>query len=482
MKTLLINPYIPMSQVYGKYKKLGAVLPPLGLAYIAAYLKKYGFHAEMMDANHRKMATSEVLPHVSRTEFDLVGIYATTLGYNCAVELGEAIKKENPNVKLILGGPHAIGEKGKILEQSPIFDFVCWGEGELLMVELVKKLKNGDEEYSDIGALAWRNGDNIVVNPVKDVVPLDDLPSPFREFSDFSGYRQKVFSSHRSEFFNFQTTRGCPFQCIFCSSPRHLQEIQGKKLRYHSIDWIERELDFLVYEKGIREIYFVDDTFNIKKSRVKEICELIKRKYPQLIWSCNIEVAITSKEHLTLMQDAGCWSIMIGAESGSQPILDLIKKGITVEQMKNVSDWCYEIGLMGRASFILGHPGETKETLNETIELAKSLMLPFISFVYMTPTPGTEMADIATKYGDWDNDTKNSSYVSACYVPFGLTREYLEEQHKAAFRKVYFCVKKNLKLLTYLYKRSNRSFVYHTLPQAPHILRLLVTGNTSMQL
>ncbi len=482
MKTLLINPYIPMGQIYGKYKKLGAVLPPLGLAYIAGHLKKNGFDAEMMDANHRKMTTSEVLPYILQNDFGLIGLYATTLGYNCAIELGSAIKKENPNVKLILGGPHAIGEKGNILEQSDVFDFVCWGEGELLMVELLQTLASGSKDYSDIGALVWRNGDEIVVNPVQDVIALDDLPSPFREFSNFNGYRQKIFSYQRPSFFNFQTSRGCPFHCIFCSSPRQLQEIQGKKMRYHSIEWIERELDFLVYEKGIREIYFVDDTFNVKKSRVVEICKLIKRKYPQLIWSCNIEVAITSKDLLIQMQDAGCWSVMIGAESGSQKILDLLKKGITVEQVRDVSNWCYEIGLMGRASFILGHPGETKETLNETIELAKTLMLPFINFVFMTPTPGTEMADIATQYGDWDDDTKNSSYVSACYVPFGLTRAYLEMQHKMAFRKVYFCLKKNLRMLTYLYKPNNRSFVYRTIPQSPHILRLLLTGNTSIQL
>jgi len=463
IKLLFVSPYIPLHKFYGvKYARFGAVLPPLGQAYITAYLKKNGYYSEVLDANKLQLSYEETSQYVGDKGFDVVGIYATTLGYAEAVDLARIIKKDHPHIKLMLGGPHSIGEKHKPLEQNPgLFDYVCCGEGEIMCLKLVKKLEAGETDLSGVDGLGWRNGDKIVINPINEIIDMDEIGSPSQQIGDFRGYHQKIFSSQRTPFSVISTTRGCPFKCVFCSSPGYLQSIQGKKLRHHSLEWLDNELDYLVNHHGVREIYFVDDTFNVNTKRVFEMCDLFMKKYPKLIWSCNFESNIASKELLVAMKKAGCWSIMIGAESGNQDILRIIRKRNTIEQMEKLSKWCLEVGMMGRASFIIGHPGETPETIRDTINLATRINFPFITFSLMTPFEGTELYDMAEKYGTWKYDTDNCSLSTASYVPFGLTKEYLEKMQKKAHLSVYSSMAKNLRLLRYMKDPVNRGFVYH---------------------
>lgn len=462
MKALLVNPFVPLKHFYGRYARFGAVLPPYGLACIASYLRRHGKLVDVLDANRLALPVATVVERVQRAEAGIVGLYATTVGYGFACELARAIQRARPDVKLILGGPHAIGERGNVLATNPDFDFCCGGEGESLMLRLLDCLETGKADLGGISGLCWRRGDQVVVNPVTDVVELDEIPSPSREIDDFTGYHQKIFAYRRTPFTNIQMTRGCPFKCVFCSSPIYLKTVQTGRLRFHSIDWLDQELDYLVNHRGIREIYFVDDTFNVKRDRVHAICDLIIRKYPTLIWSCNFEVKIASREMLEHMKRAGCWSVMIGVESGSQEILDRIKKGITIEEVLRVSDWCHELGLMGRASFIIGHPGETRETVNQTLDLARRVRLPFVTFSLMTPFPGSEFFGYADKYGEWTYQPEQTTLSKVNYVPFGLDAEFLANAQSNAYWKVYGDMRRNLSLLRYLREAANLEFFFRT--------------------
>tara|TARA_B100000959_G_scaffold198667_1_gene207801 strand:+ start:8568 stop:9980 length:1413 start_codon:yes stop_codon:yes gene_type:complete len=465
MRVLLINPYIPLAKFYGaKYERFGAVLPPYGLCCISGYVNKFGGDVSVIDANKERMSVAATARAVADGGCGLVGIYSTTLGYTEAKKLAQAIRKLAPGVKLILGGPHAIGQKGQALENESAFDFVCLGEGEFTTRRLIDTIESGGDLGSVTG-LAWRSPAGVVENSISEFIAMDDLVSPSRELGDFAEYRQKAFSYRRVPFTIVQTARGCPFQCVFCSSPTYLKTIQGSKIRSHSIEWLDNELDYLVNHKGIREIYFVDDTFNLKIKRVEAICDLILRKYPKLIWSCNFEVNIATKELLALMQRAGCWSIMIGVESGSQRILDTIKKGIKVEQVLKVSEWCYNLGLMGRASFIIGNPGETTETVAETIALARKITFPFITFSLMTPFPGSEFFDTAPQYGIVNYNTDSASLSTVSFTPHGLTSAFLKESQRSAHLQVYLDPIKGVKLLAYLKKTQNREFMYHLFKQ-----------------
>lgn len=462
IKTVLVAPYVPMKKFYGaKYEKYGAVLPPYGLACIASYMEKCGFAAHVLDANRLKLSAPQAAAKVQELGGDIVGIYSTTLGISEALELASAVRQLCPKAKIALGGPHAISMKGQILRASGALDFSCWGEGELAMAGLAGALAEGNDNLDHIDGLCWRRGKDIVENPINRIIKLDDIPSPSSRLGSLAGYRQKIFSYLRTPFAVLQTSRGCPYQCVFCSSPNYLQSIQGGRIRTHGIGWIDEQLDYLVNRQGAREIYFLDDTFNLNANKVSGICELISRKYPDLVWSCNFEVSSASFEMLRQMRDAGCWSIMIGVESGSPDILKTINKDITVDQVVSVSDWCHELGLMGRASFIIGHPGETADTIRETISLAKRIRVPFVSFSLMTPLPGSDFFKVANKYGDWKYDTDTCSLSTASFAPFGLTRETLQNLQADAHRQVYFNIHKNIALTRYLGRKVNREFFSH---------------------
>jgi radical SAM superfamily enzyme YgiQ (UPF0313 family) len=464
VKVLLINPYIPLEKFYGKYARFGAVLPPYGMACVASFLRKHGVDVTLIDANRSQTPAAEVARIASGIAPGIVGLYATTLGYTEAQELVRALKGALPAAtRYILGGPHAIGERGDVLRKNPDFDFSCLGEGEICMQRLIEALSEPTTDLTAVSGLAWRRDGIVVKNAITEILNIDDVPAPFEEFETFAGYHQKIFAYRQTPFALVQTVRGCPFKCVFCSSPNYLTDIQGGRLRFHSMQWLERQLDYLVYQRGVREVYFVDDTFNCKKSRVFEICTLIERKYPGLIWSCNFEVKISSREMLAAMQRAGCWSIMIGAESGNQEILKLIQKKISVEQIVQVSDWCHELGLMGRASFILGHPGETPETIAQTIALARRVRLPFVTFSLMTPFAGTRMFEIAGDYGTWNYESENTTLSKISFVPFGISGELLAKTYRQAYRKVYGDLKRNLMLLGYLRRWANWDFLLRTL-------------------
>ncbi|MBF0501990.1 MAG: B12-binding domain-containing radical SAM protein [Candidatus Riflebacteria bacterium] len=462
MKVLFINPFIPLERSYGRYARFGAILPPYGMACIASYARARGVEARIIDANRHAMSVAEVVKAACSWQPDLIGLYATTLGSPEALSLARALRPAVPHAKLILGGPHAIGNAEKLLDDEPTFDFVCAGEGELAVIGLLRALESGRTEFNDIPGLCWRNGTEAVRNAISEVINLDDVPSPAREIGDLKGYHQKIFSFCRTPFAVMQTSRGCPYNCIFCSSPMHRKTVHGGKIRYHSLAWIEAELDYLVREQGASEVYFLDDTFNITEKRVVEICELILRRFPGLMWSCNFEVNVASREMLSLMQRAGCWSIMIGVESGSQKILDAIQKGITIEQVLKVSDWCYELGLMGRASFILGHPGETRETMRQTIALARRVRLPFVTFSLMTPLPGSRLQTIADRFGEVRQTDDGAAFSRASFIPFGLTAAELEAAQIQAHRSVFLSPRRNFRLMRYLFRRENREVALST--------------------
>ena len=185
-----------------------------------------------------------------------------------------------------------------------------------------------------------------------------------------------------------------------------------------------------------------DDTFTVNKDRVYKICELIRKQNLDIIWTCNIRVNTVDKPLLKAMKGAGCWLIMPGLESGSQKILDALKKGTTLEQARNAIAWAHEVGLMTMPSFIIGNPLDTEDTIEETIRFAKSLKTYYPKFTIMIPYPGTPLWNIAEKYGRIDRNGDFSKFILASseppFVPHGLTKDVLIQKQREAFRRLYW--------------------------------------------
>ncbi len=449
MKVLLINPFLPKESIYGKmFMRLGAVMPPLGLTYIAAYLRREGIEVDILDANALTLDMDSILERVSKYNPVIVGITATTAAYPGAAVTARAIKSKNSSIVTVIGGSHMLGMAEETMADS-CWDFGVIYEGEQTMLELVKGIesKSGIE---DICGLIYNREGKIVKNapriPIQD---LDTLPLPARDLlPSMKLYKQKAVAYKRLPMTHMFTSRGCPYGCIFC------QNVFKRKTRFHSPDYVINEVEELVNKYGIREICINDDTFVLDKERVYDICGKIRKKFPKLIWSCNIRVDLVDKPLLQEMKASGCWLVMPGVESGDQGILKFIKKGTTLEQIQQVCQDAHEIGLMIKTSFILGHPTETAETVEKTIEFARKLPVHYHQFNLLSPLPGTKLWEIADDYGVFDKDAVEMA--TACipnFIPHGLTEEFLLKKQKEAHRRVYLTpvmIMRHLKSITSL--------------------------------
>jgi len=434
MAIVLVNPLVDKAKIYGRYHKLGGALPPLGLAYIAAVLLKNGHEVKIIDANVLGLSDDAVVSQVKSLDPDMIGLTATTLSHFSATELALAFKESGIGCPIVLGGPHVLGMEHESLRE-PCFDYAISGEGEQTMLELANAvLKHAPVEA--IKGLVHRNGSTITYNGDRGPIPdLDQLPFPARHLlPDLNLYRPKAISYKRLPSTHLFTSRGCPYKCIFCRTAF------GRDVRFHNYQYTIAEIQHLISDFGIKEFIINDDTFILDRTRVLAFCQSIKEMNIDITWSCNIRANLVDRELLIKMKEAGCWEVAIGLESGNQQILNSLKKGITLEQGRKACQLAYEAGLYVRPSFILGSPGETHETIEQTIDFAKSLPVHYPTFSLMTPFPGTEIWERADEWGVFDrqNLSKLSLSTTASFVPHGLSAAYLEQCIKLAYKRTYF--------------------------------------------
>jgi anaerobic magnesium-protoporphyrin IX monomethyl ester cyclase len=233
---------------------------------------------------------------------------------------------------------------------------------------------------------------------------------------------------------NMITSRGCPYECIFCDNNTF-----GRRTRFHSAEYVVAEVKGLVQKYGAREISFLDDTFVLDKNRLRRIFEMLNKDNIHLKWTCMTRVNNLDFELLKFMRDHGCWQIRIGIESGNQRVLDFIKKGITLEQVKDVVGWCEKLKICVSGFFMIGHPIDTSETIQETIEFAMGLPLTDVIATIHTPIPGTESYKKAKEYGTYDEgDWTSLNYWTPNFIPHGLTKEYMLAKQRELYRRFYF--------------------------------------------
>lgn len=444
MKALLINPYVPLEVVYGaKSSDLGAVLPPLGILYIASHIAQTGkpWTVDVLDANALCLDADDIVRRVIAGNYDIAGFSATTLGYPYAREDARAIRKAVPEVTLAIGGAHAQGAaKDIVLEADNVFDYVCYHEGEIAFEDLLTYIDSGKNASFPRGFMCMREGEVFTSPPPPIPDNLDVFGHPARLIGEetIGLYHEKIFAYKRLPLFSVMSSRGCPFQCTFCSTPRKFKSLYNNRMRYHSVEWVMEELKILTEKFGVREVIFVDDTFNVRKERVLEISQRLTDSGMDLIWSCNYEANIGDLAMMRAMKQAGCWSIMIGGESGSDRILELIRKGVTKTQLGAVADWANSAGIVSRVSFILGLPGDTEDTIRETIDFVKSSPFHFPYFQLYVPIPGTVMYDHLSEYGKiiaLDSSKLSASNVN--YLPHDISEMFLRKSFKNSLKECY---------------------------------------------
>lgn len=453
-KILLINPPIRGHKNAG----LDNIKVPLGLAYIAAFVKKYGFdNIKILDAKankninkideeffHYGMSYLEIEDYIKNYNPHIVGIHcAYTVYEKDALKIAEIIKSISKDILVVFGGAHVSSNPESVLK-SGFVDIAVRGEGEVTFYEILKNLYN-KQIYNIDGTVVAINGKIKHNNPGKLIKNLDDIPFPARDLLDMNYYINHPLTSAgtmRSPATDVITSRGCPFNCIFCS----IHTIWGKNWRGRSAENVVDEIEFLTKEYGIKQIRFQDDNISLDKQRMHEICDEIINRKLDLKWDTPNGIAIwTLDEDLLIkMKKSGYYRLAPSIESGSPETIKFINKPIDYEHVKKILKIANKIGLWTVSPFIIGFPYETITDIKKTIDYAKNSDLDFVLFYISQPYSGTPLYEIYKKEGLLKNGIQHSSSVMETKYDtkyFGskdldnLRREAYQEFYKSRIKK-----------------------------------------------
>jgi len=390
LKTLFLNPPSfenfdgGASSRWPATREIESYWYPVWLAYPAGMLEG----SRLLDAPPHHVTAEQTIDLVKQYEF--VVLFTSTPGFKGDCKLAEAMKAANPSVKIAFVGPHVTTLPEQSLKDCPAIDFVCRREFDYSTVEFAQ-----GKPLAEITGVSYRKNGKVVHNAdapvVSDLDALPDVTDVYHRDLDVRRYNVP-FLLH--PFVSLYTTRGCPAQCTFCLWP---QTLSGHPWRKRSADAVAREMaKAKEYWPYVKEFFFDDDTFNIQKARTIELCS--KLQPLKLTWSCTSRVT-TDYETLKAQRDAGCRLLIVGYESGDQQILKNIKKGATVERARDFTKDCHKLGLVVHGDFIVGLPGETRESIRRTIDFAKELDVETIQVSLAHAYPGTEFYDFAKENG-----------------------------------------------------------------------------------
>jgi len=411
MKIFLLNPPFPLFPGETKF-----VSPPLGLAYIAASLERKshevcildavveGYSTETKQNKHNViygLTSQDILKRIKEFNPEIIGIACvfSTL-HDIVLNLCSVIKRSFPAIKIILGGTHAT-VLAQTLVSEPCVDFVIRGEGEVAMVELSEYL-SGSRSIESVSGLTWKKNDQIEFNPQNFCQDIDDLPFPARHLLNMEAYKKVGILQGATRpgiaATTVITSRGCPASCVFCS----IHSVWGKKFRPHSAKYVLKELQILKEKFAITHVVFEDDNITYDKKRAQEIFRGMIENKMKLTWSAPNGIAVwcLDTDLLRLIRDSGCTVLFLALESGVQDTLDnIIHKPLNLKKALDVVRECRRLRMTTQAFFVIGLPGETKETMGRSMAFAEQLGVDRISIAIATPFPGTELYEICQKNG-----------------------------------------------------------------------------------
>jgi radical SAM superfamily enzyme YgiQ (UPF0313 family) len=377
----------------------------LGISYVAAACAAAGAEVAIFDYIVSQYSPEKLRDDIDSFNPDIVGATAVTMNFITAARIVQEAKQYKPSLVTMMGGPHVTFDIEGTLNSYPEIDIILMGEGEETLMELLPLITD-KRTWAGIKGIAFRSkGETIITEPRPPIEDLDSLPLPARHLLPMSRYQALGYPV------SIITSRGCPNRCIFCLG----RKMVGYKVRYRSpakvVDEIEHILSY-----GVDRINIADDIFTANKQRVKELCNEITRRGITFGWSAFSRVNTVDKETLQIMSDAGCDSISFGIESGNSEMLKRVRKGITLDQARNAIRYCKEVGIGAHASFMVGLPGETHQTMEDSRIFGDELDIVH-GYHLLAPFPGTTVRENIDEYdleiltNDWDRYDANRAIV-----------------------------------------------------------------------
>jgi len=381
VKILLIYPYFLEDRLSAE--DVGVV--PIGLYYVGAILKENHYDVEILNWHDINKTPERIEKELREKKPDVIGFSILHANRWGGIDIARTAKRILPKVKIIFGGIGTTFLWEHLLSNFKEIDFAVLGEGEYSTLELVRCIgKKKYEGINDIKGIAFRKGRKVFKTKDPEVIKdLDRLPMPSKYF----------------DFQHLSSSRGCPANCTFCGSPK----FWGHKVRFHSPEYFVEQMERL-YRKGVSFFYVSDDTFTMKKDRVIQICKKIIERELNITWVAISRVNYVNEEMLCWMRKAGCIQISYGVESGSEKIRDILNKNIKINDIKRAFALTTQYGILARAYFIYGSPGENWDTIQETIDLINEIKPLSIIFYILDIFPGTALYADFQKRTNLDDD------------------------------------------------------------------------------
>ena len=429
------------------------ITPPLGIGYLSSYLKSKGSDVKIIDGLNRNLSEDEILHECNNA--DIIGISILSAYLPESISIAKKLKLLKKIV--VIGGPYvsAMG-KGSLLETNA--DYAILGEGEISFYELIEAISIGKDIDNMPGVLSLKTNHFVSRNFIDN---LDTLPFPDWQEMDPRFYKK---APHGGLIKNFPvapiiSTRGCPCECTFCASPK----LWDRKIRFRSPENTVNEIEYLVNKFNVKEIHFEDDNLTLKKEHIAGICGLILKKNIKISWATpnGVRADTLNEEIVKLMKKSGCYFLAFGIESANSVILRNIKKNTNIDIISTAINLARKNGIMTQGFFIFGLPGETKESIKETISFAKKSGLDRAQFLLLDVLPGSYLWDRIQSSRCIDLKAAKS-YQDVTWLPDGLNKQILFEAQSKAFKEFFLRPKQIFNIIKY-FKLSQLPFVLERL-------------------
>jgi anaerobic magnesium-protoporphyrin IX monomethyl ester cyclase len=420
---LLVHPLGYRAEAAGRdISRLANLMPPLGLASLAAVLERDGIEVRIVDCFAHPDDQRVILDTLRTMRPAFVGFSCTTSSFLDGVRLAALARAELPGIRTVFGGPHVSALKEKVLNDHPEVDFAIVGEGEETLPELIRA---GGEGAESIPGLVCRAGGEAVFTGYRSQgVELDSLPFPaYEKLAGYpETYRLPIFNYPRTPNTSCISSRGCPYACSYCD-----RSVFRRTFRYNSADYLYRHLAYLRERFGIRHINFYDDQFTFHRGRVEAFCRQMIERPLGMTFNCAVRAEHVDAELLRLMKAAGCWMASLGIETGDPELLARHRQNADLEMLAEKIRTIKGAGIRVKGLLMMGLPGESEESIRRSMEYVYSLPIDDFNLAKFTPFPGSPLYETVHEAGTFEEDWEKMDCMRFQFVPRGLTRERLEE-------------------------------------------------------
>lgn len=434
-KILLVHPLGYRADTAARdISRLANIMPPLGLASLAAYLMQRGFEPTIIDCFAKPNSDAHILEFLYTEQPAFIGFSCTTSSFLDGIRISEMAKRSLPNILSVFGGPHVSALKGRLLDDFATMDFSIVGEGEETLAEL---MSGSWEDPSTTKGLIYRDassGESVFTGYRSVGLELDSLPFPaYQKLDGFPDtYKLPIFSYPKTPNTSCISSRGCPYSCSYCD-----RSVFQKTFRFNTAVYLYEHMRYLRQRYAIRHINFYDDQFTLNRKRVLDLTEILLTRPLGMTYNCAVRAEHIDRDLVRQMKQSGCWQMNLGIETGDQQLLAQHRQNPDLEHLSSTIRMIKEEGIRTKGLLMIGLPGETEESVHRSMKYVFSLPIDDFNLAKFTPFPGSPIYDKIHELGDFDEAWEKMDCMNFQFITKGMTRQRLEELFREFYERHY---------------------------------------------